>query len=83
MPDLSREREALAVDIVKTLRDHNFQAFLVGGCVRDRLWNIAPKDFDVSTDARPEQILPLFPHAQLVGAKFGVVLVKRTNESYA
>jgi len=80
MPDLSREREALAVDIVKILRDHNRKAFLVGGCVRDRLLGIAPKDFDVSTDARPEEITSLFPGAQLVGAKFGVVLVKRTNE---
>jgi poly(A) polymerase len=80
MPDLSREREALAIDIIQTLRSRNFQAFLVGGCVRDRLWGIASKDFDVSTDARPEQIKSLFPRAQFVGAKFGVVLVKRTNE---
>jgi poly(A) polymerase len=80
MPDLSREREALAVEIIKTLRDHRRKAFLVGGCVRDRLLGIAPKDFDVSTDARPEEITSLFPGAQLVGAKFGVVLVKRTND---
>ena len=80
MPDLSREREALAVHIIRTLRDHNYQAFLVGGCVRDRLWGIAPNDFDVSTDAHPEDITALFPGAQLVGAKFGVVLVKRSND---
>jgi putative nucleotidyltransferase with HDIG domain len=81
MPDLSREREALAVEIIKVLRDHDRQAFLVGGCVRDRLWDIQPKDFDVSTDARPEEITVLFPGAQLVGAKFGVVLVKRSNDA--
>jgi putative nucleotidyltransferase with HDIG domain len=80
MPDLSQAREALAVDIIKTLRAHNHQAFLVGGCVRDRLWGIVPKDFDISTDARPDQIIPLFPRAQLVGAKFGVVLIKQTND---
>jgi poly(A) polymerase len=80
MPDLSREREALAVEIIKILRDHDRKAFLVGGCVRDRLWGIAPKDFDISTDARPEHITSLFPGSQLVGAKFGVVLVKRSNE---
>src|SRR4051794_33001260 len=80
MPDLSREREALAVHIIQLLRDHDRKAFLVGGCVRDRLWGIAPKDFDVSTDARPEQIRSLFPGSQLVGAKFGVVLVKRNND---
>jgi len=80
MPDLSQQREALAVDIIKTLRAHNQQAFLVGGCVRDRLWGIVPKDFDVSTDARPDQIISIFPRAQLVGAKFGVVLVKQTSD---
>lgn len=80
MPDLSREREALAIDTIKVLRDHDRKAFLVGGCVRDRVWGIVPKDFDISTDARPEQIRTLFPGAQLVGAKFGVVLVKRSND---
>jgi putative nucleotidyltransferase with HDIG domain len=80
MPDLSREREALAIEIIKSLRAHNHQAFLVGGCVRDRFWGITPKDFDVSTDARPDQIVSLFPRAQLVGAKFGVVLVKHSSD---
>jgi putative nucleotidyltransferase with HDIG domain len=80
MPDLSREREALAIEIIKRLQAQNHQAFLVGGCVRDRLWGITPKDFDVSTDARPDQIIALFPRAQLVGAKFGVVLVKHSSD---
>ncbi|MFL6415814.1 MAG: CCA tRNA nucleotidyltransferase [Bryobacteraceae bacterium] len=79
MPDLSHEREALVVDIIKALRAHNHQAFLVGGCVRDRLWGIAPKDFDVSTDARPDEIRSLFPGSELVGAKFGVVLVRQSR----
>lgn len=80
MPDLSQEREALAADIVKALRTRGHQAFFVGGCVRDRLWAITPKDFDVSTDALPQQITSLFPGSQLVGAKFGVVLVRQTSE---
>lgn len=70
-------REQLAVDIVRELRSHGNQGYLVGGCVRDRLLGIAPKDYDVSTDARPEQVLALFPGAQTVGAHFGVVLVTR------
>jgi len=68
--------EALANEIAHTLRSHGFQALLVGGCVRDLLLNRPPKDWDVASDARPDQILNLFPDANLVGAKFGVVLVR-------
>lgn len=77
---LGKQREELAVEIIRTLRENRFQAFLVGGCVRDRLLGIAPKDFDVSTDAQPSQILQLFPLAQTVGAHFGVVLVRRSGD---
>jgi putative nucleotidyltransferase with HDIG domain len=73
---LSKGREELAVKIIRVLRNHGFQAFLVGGCVRDRLLGVVPKDFDVSTDAQPSQLLQLFPDAQTVGAHFGVVLVR-------
>ncbi len=62
---------ALAV----SLRRHGFQSYLVGGCVRDRLLGIEPKDYDICTDARPDHIAALFPGAVMVGAKFGVVLV--------
>ena len=71
--------EALARDIVSTLRGAGHQAWLVGGCVRDLLLGVPPKDFDVATDARPERIVELFPHAGLVGAHFGVVLVRRDS----
>lgn len=67
----------LAYEIVAGLKSRGFQAFLVGGCVRDLLLGLAPKDFDVSTDATPDQIVAAFPGAFLVGAKFGVVLVTR------
>jgi poly(A) polymerase len=69
-------REALAGEIVQTLRAYGHTAFLVGGCVRDRLLGIVPKDFDISTSAHPDQLCRYFPGAQLVGAKFGVVLVR-------
>lgn len=75
----STQREELAVEIIRILRQHRFKAFLVGGCVRDRLLGTVPKDYDVSTDARPFQLLELFPGAQTVGAHFGVVLVRRDN----
>jgi tRNA nucleotidyltransferase/poly(A) polymerase len=70
------EREKLAVAIVRQLRGHQHKAFLVGGCVRDRLLGIPPNDFDVATDARPAQLSDYFPDALLVGAHFGVVLVQ-------
>ena len=68
--------EQLAREICATLHNAGSQALLVGGCVRDLLLGRAPKDFDVATDARPEQVLALFPGALKVGAQFGVVLVK-------
>ncbi|MBV9158359.1 MAG: CCA tRNA nucleotidyltransferase [Acidobacteriaceae bacterium] len=76
-PTLSRRRESLAIEIIRDLRVRGHQAYLVGGCVRDRLLGIIPKDYDVSTDARPETILACFPDSQTVGAHFGVVLVNR------
>src|ERR1035438_3702794 len=73
------EPEALARDIVRTLRAAGHQAWLVGGCVRDLLLGVKPKDFDVATSALPERIVELFPHSGLVGAHFGVVLVSRDS----
>jgi poly(A) polymerase len=64
-----------AIEIARKLRAGGFQAWLVGGCVRDLVLGREPKDYDIATDARPDQLLGLFPRAQLVGAQFGVVLV--------
>ncbi len=69
------DRETLALEIILRLRSLGHRAFLVGGCVRDRLLHIAPKDFDVSTDAKPEELVSAFPGSQLVGAHFGVILI--------
>ena len=66
-------RAALA--IARRLRDAGHQAFFAGGCVRDLLLGLAPKDFDVATSATPDQIVALFPKTFTVGAHFGVVLV--------
>lgn len=65
----------LAVKIAATLHRQGFQAYLVGGCVRDLLLGVVPEDFDVATDAVPGRIIELFPGADLVGAHFGVVIV--------
>jgi poly(A) polymerase len=66
-------RAALA--IVRTLREAGHQAYLAGGCVRDLLLGLAPKDYDVATSATPDQVITLFPRTFAVGAHFGVILV--------
>ena len=71
----------MARTIVDRLQSSGFEAFLVGGCVRDLLLNRHPKDFDVATSARPEEILRLYPRAGQVGAHFGVVLVTEQGAS--
>ena len=72
---ISMGRRARPSRLQPELRQRGFQAWLVGGCVRDLLLGREPKDYDIATDARPDQLLELFPKAQLVGAQFGVVLV--------
>lgn len=69
------ENELHARHIVQTLRDHGFVAYFAGGCVRDRLLGLDPKDFDVATNARAEVVQRLFPSTVPVGIQFGVVLV--------
>ncbi|MGB6134381.1 MAG: CCA tRNA nucleotidyltransferase [Acidobacteriaceae bacterium] len=61
--------------IVEQLRGAGHEAYFAGGCVRDLLLGVAPKDFDVATSARPDAVLELFPKTFAVGAHFGVVLV--------
>src|ERR1700745_2832886 len=68
-----------ATSIVQTLRREGFQAYLVGGCVRDLLLKREPADYDVATDATPEQVMQIFPQTYAVGAQFGVVLVPIKN----
>jgi poly(A) polymerase len=72
---MKAEMKDFATSIVRTLRRRGFQAYLVGGCVRDLLLGRAPKDYDVATDATPRQVMEIFPETYAVGAQFGVVLV--------
>jgi poly(A) polymerase len=64
-----------SISIIRTLREHGHQAYLVGGCVRDLLLNREPVDYDVTTDATPQEVMRIFPQTYAVGAQFGVVLV--------
>jgi poly(A) polymerase len=69
------DKEQKALGIVRRLVDAGFRAVFAGGCVRDRILGVEPKDFDIATDARPEVVLKLFDHTVAVGAKFGVIAV--------
>ena len=62
-----------AVSIVERLQSAGYQAYLVGGCVRDLLLGIAPKDFDVATSATPEQVRAEFRNARIIGRRFKLV----------
>jgi poly(A) polymerase len=64
-----------AVEVVRTLRRHGFQSYLAGGCVRDIVLGLEPTDYDVTTDATPNEVMRIFPETYAVGAQFGVVLV--------
>lgn len=65
----------IAISIVRTLREHGHQAYLVGGCVRDLLLGREPADYDVATEASPQEVMQIFPESYAVGVQFGVVLV--------
>src|SRR5437016_3049935 len=69
------EREAVATELVRRLRAAGHEAYLAGGCVRDRLLGREPLDYDIATSAPPETVQALFPRTVPVGAQFGVVLV--------
>jgi poly(A) polymerase len=65
-----------ANEVARRLREAGHQAYLAGGCVRDRLLGRNPKDYDIATSAIPPEVLKLFPGSNEVGAHFGVIIVK-------
>jgi poly(A) polymerase len=70
----------VANSICESLCRNGYQALLVGGCVRDLLLGREPADYDVTTDATPDEVMALFPESVTVGAQFGVMLVPRDGE---
>jgi len=72
----------IALNILRTLHAAGYEAWLVGGCVRDELRGVAPKDFDIATNALPEQVEKLFPKTIGVGKSFGVMLVLESDEQF-
>jgi poly(A) polymerase len=77
------EAKRRAAEIVSTLRKQGHQAYLAGGCVRDLLLSRKPADYDVATDATPQQVMQVFPQTYAVGEQFGVVLVPQSEASGA
>ncbi|HUC83908.1 MAG TPA: CCA tRNA nucleotidyltransferase [Candidatus Acidoferrales bacterium] len=72
----------IAGNIVRRLQGSGFSAFWVGGCVRDFLLGREPQDFDIATDARPEQIEKLFKKTIGVGRRFGVMVVVENQQQF-
>lgn len=75
MNTLMTAARALALRTVRKLREAGHDAYFVGGCVRDELLKLQPKDFDVATGATPDQVLALFDKTLEIGKQFGVVAV--------
>ncbi len=65
----------VALKVAARLRENGHIAYFAGGCVRDMVRGLVPKDYDIVTDARPEAVQSLFPHTFAVGAHFGVIIV--------
>ncbi len=68
------------LNIAEKLKENNFQTYLVGGCVRDLLMEREPKDWDITTDAKPQEIQKIFPDS-VYKNKFGTVAVKTSSEN--
>jgi len=81
-PDDADQLRAGALGIVRSLRGAGFESYWVGGCVRDIEMGRTPHDYDIVTNARPEQVTALFSEALQVGARFGVVVVPADGRRY-
>lgn len=82
MPAANAGLESSARTVVRTLREAGFETYWAGGCVRDLQLGRPAKDIDIATQARPEQVLALFPHAHAIGRAFGVILVDVDGSSF-
>ena len=69
-----------AISIVEKLNKNNFEAYLVGGCVRDLLCGLSPKDFDIATSATPIEIKKIFKASRIIGKRFKLVHIFDRSE---
>ncbi|HLB59059.1 MAG TPA: HD domain-containing protein [Bdellovibrionota bacterium] len=82
MGNKSNQLKEIAASIVSRLNKAGFEAYLVGGCVRDLVMQKTPKDYDIATSATPEQIISLFPKTVEIGKAFGVVTVVEDHNQF-
>jgi poly(A) polymerase len=71
-----------AIAIIRRLRDEGYVSYLAGGCVRDTLLGKTPQDYDITTNAKPDDIVKIFPKTVPVGAQFGVILVMLEGQPF-
>ena len=64
------------LEVIRKLQQYDFQAYMVGGCIRDLLLNIQPKDFDIATNAHPDQVTAIFNNSRIIGRRFKIVHVR-------
>jgi poly(A) polymerase len=74
--------DSQALKIVNNLKRNGYETYLVGGCVRDLLIGLHPKDFDIATDAQPNQVKRIVPHSYIIGRRFRLVLVRRGDHQF-
>jgi poly(A) polymerase len=75
-----RDISPAASEVVSGLEEAGYKAYVVGGCVRDLMLGLKPKDFDVATNATPEQVKAVFRRAQIIGRRFRIVHVRFGRE---
>jgi tRNA nucleotidyltransferase/poly(A) polymerase len=71
-----------ATSVVSKLRDAGHEAYFAGGCVRDQLMGVPSHDYDIATDATPDEVQALFPRTLAIGAQFGVIQVRYGGEGF-
>ena len=70
-----------AIDVVSKLQANNYEAYIVGGAIRDILLDYSPKDFDIATNAKPEDIRKIFKYSRIIGRRFKLVHVIYNRET--
>lgn len=73
---INKSIPSYVLEVIRKLQQYNFQAYMVGGCIRDLLLNIQPKDFDIATNAHPDQVTAIFKNSRIIGRRFKIVHVR-------
>lgn len=81
-PPPSSTMKPTSIQIIETLKSHGHEAYWAGGCVRDMLFGIEPKDFDIVTSAKPDEIEEILEHTIPIGKKFGVILAIQNDHHF-